>query len=67
MVTKIKLIDFFQFHDFELKTSKRSRFIFPNDKEASFINTNSKGNKWLICYSHNPNIIFVSNHSDHIA
>ena len=32
-----------------------------------FIEINLKGNKWLICCSHNPNRTFVSNHLDHIA
>ena len=47
--------------------SKLTSFTFPNDVETFFIEINLKGNKWLICCSYNPNIIFASNHLDHIA
>ena len=47
--------------------SKLTSFTFPNGIVAFFIEINLKGNKWLICFSYDPNRIFVSNHLDHIA
>ena len=47
--------------------SKLNTYIFPNDIEAFFIEINIKGNKWLICFSYDPNRIFVSGHLDHIT
>ena len=47
--------------------SKLNNYIFPNDIEAFFIEINIKGNKWLICCSYNPNIIFVSRNFDHVV
>ena len=38
--------------------SKLNDYTFPHDIE---------GNKWLICFSFNPNRIFVSGHLDHIG
>ena len=47
--------------------SKLNNYIFANGIEAFFIEINIKSNKWLIGCSYNPNTIFVSGHSDHIA
>ena len=46
---------------------KINEFYVYEDIEVFFVETNLKGNKWVICCSYNPNRTFVSNHLDHIA
>ena len=47
--------------------SRLNNYIFPNDIQAFFIEINIKSSIWLICWSNNPNRIFISGHLDHIA